>query len=158
MGGLDIARMIVPPPSAHSFRILMVGDDIRIIGEVLVANRADARLFSNLPVHQFPHFRGRSQLAISSRVMRIDNPLNSKPNQLWFRKKFASAARTRSMNRTQFIDAESHGMPLICGRNRNNWEGLADGKELSRLPCYNSCPRRTNVEPGERSPAIKEGT
>jgi hypothetical protein len=59
MCGLDIARMIVPPPpAAHSSRIFMVGDDVRIICEVLVANRAHAALFSDLPVHQFPHFRG----------------------------------------------------------------------------------------------------
>jgi hypothetical protein len=116
MCGLDIARMIVPPPSAHSFRILMVGDDVGIIGEVLVANRADAALFSDLPVHQFPHLGRGSQLPVSPRVMRIFNSLNSKSDQLWFGKKFTSAARKRSMNRTQFICTESHGRsPAVLG-------------------------------------------
>jgi len=93
----------------------MVGDDVGIVGEVLVANRADAALLSDLAVHQVSHFGGRSQLPISPRVMRIFNSLNSKSDPLWFGKKFASAARKRSMNRTQFICTESHGIPLICG-------------------------------------------
>ena len=104
--------MIVPPASAHSLRAFMVGDDVGIIGEVLVANCAYAALFSDLAVHQFPHFHGRSLLPISARVMRIFNPLNSKPNQLGRGKRFAATARKRSMDLAQFVSTKSHGIPL----------------------------------------------
>jgi hypothetical protein len=66
----------------------MVGDNIGIIGEVLVANCAYAALFSDLAVHYFPHLRRGSQFPISARMMRIINPLNPKPDQLGLRKLF----------------------------------------------------------------------
>jgi len=52
---LDIVWMIVPPGSAHSFWILVIWDDI-VVGELFLADPADAALFSDLPVHQFSGF------------------------------------------------------------------------------------------------------
>lgn len=52
---LDIVRVIVPPRSAHSFRMPMVGDHVVIVRELLVADRANASLFSDLSVKQLPH-------------------------------------------------------------------------------------------------------
>src|SRR5579864_212345 len=107
MCGLDVIRMIVPPASAHSRRVFMVGDDVGIIGEVLVANCAYAALVSDLPVHQFSHFRGRSQLPISSRVMGIFHSLDSESHQLRFGTKLTSAARDRLVDWAQLIGTES---------------------------------------------------
>ena len=115
MCGLDIAGMIVTESSSHSFRISMVGNDVVIVRELFVADRADTILLSDLPVEQLAHLAWGSQFPISSRVMRIFNSLNSKSDQLWFGKRFASAAGKRSMSRTEFICTESHGIPLICG-------------------------------------------
>jgi len=50
MCGLDVVRMIVPPPPAHSFRISMVGDDVVIIAKLFVADCAYARLLSNFAI------------------------------------------------------------------------------------------------------------
>ena len=45
--------------------------------------------------------------------MWIFNPLNSKPDKLWLWQEFTTAARKRSVNRTQFIGTKSHGIPLL---------------------------------------------
>ena len=55
MYGLDIVRMIVSPRSTHSLWIPMVRDDVVIVRELLMADRADARLFTDLPVQQLSH-------------------------------------------------------------------------------------------------------
>ena len=52
---LDVVRVIVSPGSAHSFRILMVRHGVVIIGELLVADGANATLLSDLAIQQFPH-------------------------------------------------------------------------------------------------------
>src|SRR5690242_2965677 len=92
-------------------------------------------------------------------MVRIIDPLNPKSDQLWLRTKFASTTRKGSMNRTQFIRTESHGIPLICREMEERAKCLCGGRERKLwLACYNSCPRRTNVEPGESSPAVKAGT
>jgi len=52
---LDIVRVIVPPRSAHSLRILVVWNDVAVIREFVVADRANATLLPDLPVQQFPH-------------------------------------------------------------------------------------------------------
>jgi hypothetical protein len=57
MCGLDIVRMIVSPRSARSFRILMVGHDVVVIGELFVAARTYPALLSDLAVEQFAHLR-----------------------------------------------------------------------------------------------------
>ena len=47
--------MIIPPRSSHSFRVLVVRDDIVVIGKVFVADCAYASLFSNLSVQLLSH-------------------------------------------------------------------------------------------------------
>jgi hypothetical protein len=73
---LDIVWMVVSPRSSHTFRILVVRDDVVVIREVFVADGAYATLLDNLSVQQFPHLGRGSQFPISSRVMRIFDPLN----------------------------------------------------------------------------------
>jgi len=60
----------------------MVGDDVGIIGEVLVANCAYAALLADLSVEQFPHLGRGSQLPVSARMMRIFDSLNTKSDHL----------------------------------------------------------------------------
>ncbi len=52
---LDIVRMIIPPRSAHSFRTLVVRDDIVVIREVFVADGAYPTLLDDLSVQNLPH-------------------------------------------------------------------------------------------------------
>ena len=47
--------MVVAEGAAHAFRISVIGDDIRVLRELFIANRTDAVLFDNFAVHQFPH-------------------------------------------------------------------------------------------------------
>jgi hypothetical protein len=75
---LDIVWMVISPRSTHSFGILMVWNDVVVVGELFVADRAYSGLLPHLAVQQFPHLRGGSQLPISSRVVRIFDALNSK--------------------------------------------------------------------------------
>jgi hypothetical protein len=47
---LDIVRVIVSPGPTHSFWIPMVRDQVVIVRELFVADRADASLFSYFSV------------------------------------------------------------------------------------------------------------
>ena len=69
--------MIVSVCTAHAFGIDVIGHHVSIVGESYVAQWALGFLLLNLTVHQLPHFRWRSQLAITSRMMGIFNPLYS---------------------------------------------------------------------------------
>lgn len=51
MRSLNIAGMVVAESAAHAFRISVIGDDIRILRELFTANRTDAVLLGNFPVH-----------------------------------------------------------------------------------------------------------
>jgi len=51
----------------------VVGDDIAVIGEVLLADAANAVLGNDLTVEEFAHLPVRSQLALSAGVLRIVN-------------------------------------------------------------------------------------
>ena len=111
---LDIVWVIISPSSAHTLRIYVVGDDIVVVGELLVANCADAALLSHLPVQQLSHLSRRSQFPVSSRVMRIFDSLNSKTDQLGSWEVFAATADKRFVDWAQLIRAKSHGIPLIA--------------------------------------------
>jgi hypothetical protein len=56
----------------------VIWNDVVVVGELFVADRAYSGLLPHLAVQQFPHLRGGSQLPISSRVVRIFDALNSK--------------------------------------------------------------------------------
>jgi hypothetical protein len=147
------ARLSAYSQSRHSVPYADVGIryDVGIIGEVLVANCAYAALFSDLAVHQFPHFRRGSQFPISSRVVGILNSLNSKSDQLWFGQRFASTTRERFVDRTQFIAMEFHGtFPAVLGL---ACEGVqSEVGELSSSSCLNS--RACNLA-GSRLEALR---
>ena len=52
--------MVVSPCSSHTTGIDVVGDDVGVIGEPLLAEGAYAILGGNLPVEEFPHFAVRA--------------------------------------------------------------------------------------------------
>lgn len=112
MYGSNVFRMIVPPGSTHSFRISVVWCDIVVVGELFVADRAYPALLQDLAVEQLPHLGRGSQFSISPRMVWIIDSLNSQSHHLWFRKKFSTTARTRSVDGTQFVISEFHSIPL----------------------------------------------
>jgi hypothetical protein len=76
MRWLDIVRVVVFPDASHSFWILMARHNMVVIREPMVADGADAVLFGNFPLQEFPHFSGGSEFAIPPRMVRIINAPN----------------------------------------------------------------------------------
>jgi hypothetical protein len=113
---LDIVWVIVSPRPAHSFRILVVWDYVVVVGECFMADRAYPTLLPHFEVHQFPHFCWRSEFSISTRMVRIFDPLNSKSDQLWLRQKFPATAGKRSVNRAELVRTESHDTSPVVPR------------------------------------------
>jgi len=90
----------------------MVRDDVVIVCELFVADRADASLFPDLSVEQLAHLGRRPQFPISTWMMEIFDPLNAKANQSGFGEPFSPAARNGFVNWAHFIGAESHNISL----------------------------------------------
>src|SRR5690349_8607699 len=111
---LDVVRMIVPPGSSHSFRILVVRNNVVVVGKLFVTDRADSGLLAHLAVQQLPHLSGRSEFAISSRMVGVfntPNPESCKPRP---GKHLPATARRRSVNGVKFVRTESHrGPPVV---------------------------------------------
>jgi hypothetical protein len=55
---LHVLEGIVPPSAAHSFGILMIRNNVIVVGESLVADGAFPVLLDNLALQQFPHLGG----------------------------------------------------------------------------------------------------
>jgi len=89
----------------------MIRHDVVVVGELVVADRAFLVLIDDLPVQQFPHLRWGPEFPISSRVMRIFDPLHAKPHCPGFGDEFATAAGNRFVHGTEFIASKSHRIP-----------------------------------------------
>lgn len=151
---LNIVRVIVPPCSAHSLWLFLVGHHIAVIGEFLRANRTYPVLLTDLSVEQLSHLCWRPKLAIASRVMRVFNTLHPHPDELWLGNQFPPTARNGSMNRTQLVTTKSHGISSHVPKKGSS----AMNHQLENLlGCYNSCPRDIDGKPGERRPAVESG-
>ena len=74
---LDIVWVIVSPRPSHSFGISMVWHDVVVVRKLFVADGAFAVLLDDLPVQQFPHFRGGPEFPISPRVISVVNSLDA---------------------------------------------------------------------------------
>ena len=81
----------------------MVGNDVVVVRELFVADGARASLLSDLHVQQLPHLPRRSKFPVSTRVVWIFNPLNSKPNQFGLGKERAATASQGSVDGAQFV-------------------------------------------------------
>ena len=83
-------------------------------------------------------------------MVRILDFLNSHPYQLGFRKNLATTTGKRSMDGTQFIAAESHGILLMAERNQTAVGGDHGRRESLRSGGLPERPaeRQINVEFG----------
>ena len=91
----------------------MVRDDVAIVRELFVADRAYPVLLNNLPVQQFSHLCRCPEFPVSSRVMRIVDTLNSKPQRPGFGDEFPTTTGMRFVDWTKFIAAEPHVIPPV---------------------------------------------
>jgi hypothetical protein len=107
--------MIISPGSSHSFRILVVWNDVVIVGKLFVADRAYPGLLPHLAVQQCSHLCRGSQFPISSRVVRIFDALNSQSYEPRLGKGFPATAGKRFVNWAKFVGTESHlGSPEVA--------------------------------------------
>jgi hypothetical protein len=70
--------MIISPRATHSSGILVVRDNVVVVGELFVADCAYSFLLGDFPLQQFPHFGWGSEFPISPRMVRIFNASNSR--------------------------------------------------------------------------------
>jgi hypothetical protein len=93
----------------------MVGHNVAIVGEPLLAESAEAILGCDLPVEELPHFTVGPEFPVSPGMMRIFNAPNAHLARSFLsRNRFSAAAEERTVNRAQLITAESHDVLLIC--------------------------------------------
>jgi len=59
MGRLDVVGMVVSPSSTHSLWLSVVWDDVTVISELFVADRAFPVLLDNFVVQKLPHLGWR---------------------------------------------------------------------------------------------------
>jgi hypothetical protein len=125
----DIVRVVVSPRSSHSFRILVVRNGIVVVGELFVADGANTALLSDLAVQQLSHLGRRSKFPVSTRVVRILDPLYARPEEsglVFFSYCFSTAAEQRSVYWTIFIATQPHNTTperkMDTGKRQNRWE------------------------------------
>jgi hypothetical protein len=139
--------MIISPGSSHSFRINVVGYDVAVVRELALADCAYSVLFGNFPLRQFAHLGGRPQLPVSPWVVRVFDALHTHLYccSAFVAGGFPATAITRSVDWTEFIAAEPHGLPLPGHFVKA--VGLSENSEpenaASPSGCYNACPRGT---------------
>src|SRR5579863_2406225 len=111
---LNVVGVIVPPCAAHTAWADVIGNHIAVIGELLLADTANAVLGNDLPVEQLAHLPVRAQLPVSAWMLRIVNApdpnlaLESFPWDC-----LPATARKGAMDRTELVLAESHGILLV---------------------------------------------
>ena len=102
--------MIVSPSSSHTTGMDVVGHNVGVVGELFIADTAFAFLGHNLLVQQLSHFRIRTYLPITARMLEIVNATDSQLALTPFsRDRFPAAAELRTVNRAKLVSTESHG-------------------------------------------------
>ena len=118
--GLNVVRVIVAPCSAHTARVDVVGNDIAVVGELLLANTTNAVLSRNLAIQQLPHLPVGAQLAVSTRMLGIvDAPGTNQALTPFFWNPLPATAGKGAVDWTKLIATESHGI-LLVGRKAND--------------------------------------
>ena len=119
----------------------MIRHDVVVVGELFVADGAFLVLIDDLPVQQFPHLRRGPELPISSRVMRIFDPLHPKPHCPGFGDEFPATAGNRFVYGTEFIATKPHNISFlldslksIVGVGRSGRRGIQRGS-VGALAC-----------------------
>jgi hypothetical protein len=77
MHSLNIVRMIVSPRSSHASGMDVIGHDVVVVGEGILADGARSVLLDDLAIEQPPHLRVGTEFAVSSGVMRVFDTLHS---------------------------------------------------------------------------------
>jgi hypothetical protein len=68
--------VIISPRPAHSSGIFVVWDNIVVVRELFVADRAYSILLGDFPPQKFPHFGWGSEFSIAPRMVGICNAAN----------------------------------------------------------------------------------
>jgi hypothetical protein len=144
---LDIIWMVVPPRSSHSFRVLVIRDDVVIVREVFAADGAYPALLDNLSVQKLPHFGAGPEFPISSRMMRILNASNPRLQSARIGRLFPTAAGNRFVDWAVLIATKPHGISSWENRRNQSLVCGKSGRRVSQMGCYNACPRGTIVLP-----------
>jgi hypothetical protein len=93
MHGLDIVGMIVSPGSSHASGMDVIGHDVVVVGEGFLADGALSALLDDLAIEQLSHLRVGTELAVSSRVIRVFDTLHSQlPDATPFRNRLSATA------------------------------------------------------------------
>jgi hypothetical protein len=106
---LYVLGVVVSVSPSHPLGRDVVGHNLVVIREGLVADRTLAILHDDLSVEQFPHLCWRPEFAIPPRVVRIFDALNTKMKSAFFPSVLATATEQRFMNRAILIPTEFHG-------------------------------------------------
>jgi hypothetical protein len=118
--GLNIVWVIVPPRATHAAGTDVVGNHIAVIGELLLADAADAVLSRNLAIQQLPHLPVGAQLAVSTRMLGIvDAPDTNQALTPFLWDSLPATAGKGVVDWTKLIATESHGI-LLVGRKAND--------------------------------------
>jgi hypothetical protein len=96
---LDVVWVIISTCASHAFWLLVVGHHIRVIGERVMTDCADAFLFDDLAVQELSHLSARSQFPISARMMGIVDAPNAKLAWTRLSHLLSAATEERFMNR-----------------------------------------------------------
>ncbi len=108
MNGLDIVRVVVSPCPSQAFGMNVIGHNVAVVPEFLVADGAFPALLSNFAIQQLAHFRWRAEFTKSSGVMRVFNVLHAAPQNPLVSLLLAAAAEARAVDRTELVSAEFH--------------------------------------------------
>lgn len=73
MDCLDVVGMIVPQRSSHSSWADVIRDDVAVLSEPLLAERADAILSDDLPVEELPHLAIGAEFPVTPGMERVVN-------------------------------------------------------------------------------------
>ena len=114
MHGLYVVRMVVSAGASHSFWLSVVRHDVATVVKFMVANGTFPSLLDDLSVQQLPHLSWRTEFAISPRVMRIFDTLNTKLKSAFFPRLVAPAAEPRTVDWAVFIPSEFHARAPVC--------------------------------------------
>ena len=132
MDSLDVVWVVVPPCSANTFGMDVVGNNVGVLGELLLAQSADALLGDNILVEELPHFAIGAEFPVSPGMLQVlyatDAHLAPAPFS-W--NGLSSAAEQRTVDRTELIPAESHARSPDW-----LWWKCAIGEELKTLRRY----------------------
>lgn len=93
----------------------VVGDHVAIVGELFLAEGADALLVDDLPVEELPHLAVRAKFPVSPGMVRVlDSPDAHLAPTLFSWDCLSSAAEVGAVDRAELIPVESHGASNVA--------------------------------------------